>query len=113
MPVTLEQNEKSSVIRLEGAIDIASAAELKKLLLQAFESGHEVRVALDGATDLDVTAVQLLWAARRQAKVAGGKFALARQAPESINSALRQAGFTDAITAVDDSRVRGVESCQQ
>ena len=36
MGVTLEQGEESSVIRLEGAIDINAAAELKKALLVEF-----------------------------------------------------------------------------
>lgn len=99
MPVTLEQSEKSNVIRLDGAIDIALAAELKKLLLQALGSGREVSVALDGATELDVTAVQLLWAARRQAQVSGVSLALTGKAQEQVTSALRQAGFADAATA--------------
>lgn len=113
MPVTLEQSKKSSVIRLEGATDIASAAELKKLLLEAFGLGHEVRVNLDEAADLDVTAIQLLWAARRQAKVLGVSFAFTGQVQEQVTYALRQAGFTDAAASMDDSQVSGVESCQQ
>ena len=64
-------NETQSLIGLEGAIDIASAAELKKLLLEGLNSGREVRVSLAGATDLDVTAVQLLWAAEREASRSG------------------------------------------
>ena len=48
--ITLKQSKKSTVIRLEGAIDIAAAAEFKKLLLQACGTGKDVRVALDGAT---------------------------------------------------------------
>jgi anti-anti-sigma factor len=113
VPVTLEQSEDSSVFRLEGAIDIASAAELKKLFIQAFASGHEVRVDLDGTTDLDVTAVQLLWAARREAKVSGAEFAFTGQAPAPVASALRQAGFTELAAAMDGSQVSGVDSCQQ
>jgi anti-anti-sigma factor len=113
MPVTLEQSEDSSVIRLEGSIDIASAAELKKLFIQAFASGHEVRVELDGATDLDVTAVQLLWAARREAKVMGVEIALTGQAPEQVGSSLRQAGFQELVATMNGSQVSGVDSCQQ
>ena len=93
MGIALEQSKQSSVIRLEGAIDIAAAAEFKKLLLQACRSGKEVRVALDGATDLDVTAVQLIWAARRSAEGTGVAFTLSGSVPESVSSALGYAGL--------------------
>jgi anti-anti-sigma factor len=112
VPITLKQSKESNMIRLEGVIDIASAAELKKLLLTAFNSGREVRVALGGATDLDVTAVQLLWAARRQAKVSGVNFAFTGQMQEQVTSALRQAGFTDVVTSEKGNQVSGVKSCQ-
>ena len=70
MGITVEQGEESNVIRLEGAIDIASAAELKSTLLSRAQSPG--RAGALGArfdhADLDVTAIQLLWAAEREAK---------------------------------------------
>lgn len=106
MPVTLEQNDTVSVIRLEGAVDIGSAGELKTLLVQALEpggdgAGKEVRVALAGATDLDVTAVQLLWAAERKARAAAVAFALESGLPEPVMSALTHAGFQSFLAPVD------------
>jgi hypothetical protein len=65
MGVALEQGKESSTIRLEGAIGIASAAELKRLLLKALEVSADVRISVEDAIDLDVTAMQLLWAAKR------------------------------------------------
>jgi anti-anti-sigma factor len=81
------------VIHLEGAIDIASAAELKEALLKALEGGGEVRVSLDKLTGLDVTAVELLWAAGREAKKAGAAFSLVGQAPGEVLAALADAGL--------------------
>ena len=40
--VTLEQNDGMSTIRLEGPIDIASAGELKALLIEALQTGNKV-----------------------------------------------------------------------
>jgi len=93
LPVTLEQDDALGTIRLEGAVDIGCAAELKEMLLDALASGKEVRVALDGATGLDVTAIQLLWAAERAAKGAGIGFAIEGQTPEPVLAALADAGF--------------------
>jgi anti-anti-sigma regulatory factor len=98
--VTLEESEALSLIRLQGAIDIGCAAELKKLLLQALGSGREVRVAQQGATDLDVTAVQLLWAAAREAKGAGVKFSLTGPASKEISAALGEAGLQQFMVPV-------------
>jgi anti-anti-sigma regulatory factor len=83
----------TNVIRLEGSIGIDSAAELKKLLILALESGKKVRVSLERAADLDVTAVQLLWAVWGQAKRSQVELALTEAAPEGISMALADAGF--------------------
>lgn len=101
MGVTLKQSKKSSVIRLDGAIDIASAVEFKKLLLQALGSGKEIRVALDGATDMDVTAVQLIWAARRASERVGVAFTLSGALQEQVSSALGSAGLQQFLAPVD------------
>ena len=93
MGITLEQIEESSVIRLEGGIDIACAAELKTTLFDALTSGHPVRVALDGCADLDVTAVQLLWAAEREARALTVEFAFAGPLRDPVSAALKDAGF--------------------
>jgi hypothetical protein len=43
VPLELQQNEESSLLCLEGLIDIACAAELKKLLIEALSGAKEVR----------------------------------------------------------------------
>ena len=99
--ITLKQSRKLAVIRLEGAIDIAAAAEFKNLLLQACGSGKDVRVALDDATDLDVTAVELIWAARRSAEGAGVAFTIFGAVQDSVSSALGYAGLHQFLFPLD------------
>lgn len=101
MGITLEQSEKSSVIRLEGIIDIAVAAEFKKVLLQASETGNAIEVSIEGATGLDVTAVQLIWAARRTAEGADAAFTVSGAASESVSSALGSAGLEQFLVSLD------------
>jgi anti-anti-sigma regulatory factor len=93
MGITLEASEATSTIRFEDTVDISSAAELKTLLLQALDSGKEVRISLEVATYLDVTAIELLWAAEREATKRGVGFTLAEPVPEGISAALLDAGF--------------------
>ena len=93
MPITLEQSESLSEIGLEGTIDIASAGELKEQLLKALSPGQELRVSLQKAAALDVTAVQLLWAAERKAKGSGVGFSFTGQLPAEISAAMADAGL--------------------
>ena len=101
VPVTLEREEELSTIRLEGEVGIASAAELKELLVQALGFGKQIRVSLQSVTDLDVTAVELLWAARRQAKASSVAFAIEGPLPPLVLSGLLQSGFDDFAAEVD------------
>ena len=101
MPVTLAQGEAQCVIRLDGEINIGSAAELKKLLLQALASGRELRVDLEHATELDVTALQLLWAVEREARGSSRGFTLAGRVPAEISIAVVVAGFETFPVGMD------------
>lgn len=101
MPIILEREDERSTIRLEGEVGIASAAELKELLVQALGSGQRVRVSLCSVTDLDVTTVELLWAARREAKASGSAFVLEGPIPPMVLSGLLQAGLDEFAADLD------------
>jgi anti-anti-sigma regulatory factor len=93
LPITYTQGDDSVAIQLEGVVDIVCAAELKKSLLDALNSGKPVRVSLDQCTDFDVTGFQLLWAAAREAKSQHIDFALASPIPPPILDSLKHVGF--------------------
>lgn len=111
MGITLEQRGESSVILLEGAIGVEAAVQLKGLLLQACEAGKPVRVALGEGPDLDVTAVQLLWAARRATTEAGLEFESLGKVPEAVALTLSRAGF-EVGTRVDVNQTSGGNVCR-
>jgi anti-anti-sigma factor len=93
MPITLEQSGEKSVIHLEGEITIAQGVELKQMLVQALKEGKEVRLDLDSTTEMDVTALQLLYAADREAKKTGVRFFTAGRVPEELSAAATEAGL--------------------
>ncbi|MGB9032536.1 MAG: STAS domain-containing protein [Acidobacteriaceae bacterium] len=93
MAVRFDRSEGPGVVRLEGEIGIADAAQLKEILQEALRAGAEARIALETASSLDVTAVQLLWAAERAAQAAGVPLALEGTFPENLRASLREAGF--------------------
>ena len=91
MSITLDQDEKQCLVRLEGDLDITCAAELRKTLQESLGSGKAVQVDLERVTGLDITAVQLFWAAQREAVRLGVGLALRGDVPETIEAALRDA----------------------
>ena len=93
LAITLDQYETHSVLRLEGGIDITCAADLKRLLLEALASGKDLQLDLERVTDLDVTAIQLLWSAGFEAERSGAGVAVAGRVPEEIAFAVREAGL--------------------
>jgi anti-anti-sigma regulatory factor len=93
MPVTLKLGKDKSALRLDGQIDIASAAELKQAMLDAISAGKKVSLSLQRVTDLDVTAVQLIWAAQREARSAGIEFAFDKREPQEVTASLADVGL--------------------
>jgi anti-anti-sigma factor len=93
LPITFDQKETACLIHLEGEVNITSASELKKVLLLAIASGRDLLVNLERAKELDVTALQLLWAAEREASGSGLKFTVATQMPDEIFVAIRGLSF--------------------
>jgi len=94
VPIDIEQSEKLNSIRLEGAVDIHSAAQLKAALVEAIEHGGTLHLSLGSVTALDVTAVQLLWAAARAARLAGVDIQLDSPLSDTLAHQLGSAGFT-------------------
>lgn len=95
--IHLEQTGKMISIRLEGSIDVSSAEELKKVLVDALKMGEEIRLQSGEATYLDVTGVELLCAAEREARRAGVRWMFMDSLPEAIRTTLHDAGFEESL----------------
>jgi anti-anti-sigma regulatory factor len=61
--ICTEDNDGVRRIVLAGVVDIAQAAELKEALMETATSESRVSIQVSGATSIDVTTAQLLWAA--------------------------------------------------
>jgi anti-anti-sigma factor len=76
LPVTLELQESRSLIRLEGEFNIASSVELKQALLAGLAAGMDLHLDLEQLANFDITAMQLFWAAGKEAQRTGVKFVI-------------------------------------
>lgn len=85
-------NPSSAVeLDIEGDRTIASAGELKDELCRALASEGDIRVSLERAGILDITAMQLLWAAAREAERNGHSLTFSGPVPEAIRAQVREA----------------------
>jgi anti-anti-sigma factor len=101
LSIRKKKNDKSCFLQLEGAVDISQATEFKQRLIEAFDQGKKLRLSFEKTTHLDVTAVQLLWAAAQEARRAGVGIEVEGEVPQPILLALSAAGFEQfPITAI-------------
>lgn len=89
-------------LELEGDITIALAAQLKRELSVALEMGRDVSISLERVSMLDITAVQLLWAARRHAMTTAVAFTL-DAIPKEIIARANEAGLREAFLVEGES----------
>jgi len=93
VPATLDRSGSPLRINLEGALDIACAADLKALLAEALSPGADVVISIAEDVTLDVTALQLLMAAEQACQASGPVVHLERPWPEPLRRAMAEAGF--------------------
>jgi anti-anti-sigma regulatory factor len=91
LPVTVERQETHWRIRLEGELAMASMAELQSALLEGLASKKELHLDMTRTDEIDLAALQLLWAAGRAAGRAGTKI-LARIS-DAVAATAQDAGF--------------------
>ena len=91
MPVTLQHEESHWEIRLEGQVTLAAAEELKKLLLEWVAARKDLTLDLQRVEAIDLTIMQLLWAAGREATHTGTR--IVGRIPDALAVTLREAGF--------------------
>jgi anti-sigma B factor antagonist len=78
-------DERTSVISVEGELDLSTAPQLKWALLDSAQAGHsQLVVDLSGATFMDSTALGVLIGVKRGLD-AGARLALVCEAPSILN----------------------------
>jgi anti-anti-sigma regulatory factor len=90
-----EKKKKEKTLRLEfqGRLTVERAAELKQVFLDAAGKSVDVEVDLSGASEIDITFFQLLFAAHRAVLRAGHALVLPPEHPPAVQKALRSAGL--------------------
>lgn len=100
MAVEVDTREGIRYIRLTHALDITQAAELKCALMDAIATSPRVCIEIAGASAIDVTIVQLLWAAISHAKSVGSDLVLQGPVSEAVERSLFGTGILPLMTSL-------------
>jgi ABC-type transporter Mla MlaB component len=95
--IHLHESDATYALRLDGEVGIERAVELKECLMRGLASGLALLVNVEDVTGVDVTTLQLLWAAQREASVAKTGFALDGRIAANVIAALNEAGFENFL----------------
>jgi anti-anti-sigma regulatory factor len=93
----LDESEASYALQLHGEAGIEDAIELKEYLLHGLRSGRALRVNLEKVTRVDVTALQLLWAAKHEASLADTMFSIDGKISADVSAAFNEAGLENIL----------------
>jgi anti-anti-sigma regulatory factor len=91
MPLTLQREESRWLISMDGRITLTSAGELKQLLLEWLAAKKDLELDLRRSEEIDISIMQLLSAAAREAGRMGVRFAACASAAAA--AAARDTGF--------------------
>ena len=88
---------KHNLISFVSDVTVANITQAHDELGAAFRQDGPVVVDLDGITEIDLTFVQLIEAARRKAAGAGRDFTLRHPARGAVLEVLNRGGFLDDV----------------
>lgn len=88
---------KVTVVNLSGRVTLPNVAEFQKNLQESIDKKPLVYASLSQTEEIDLSGIQLLYAARRYASERGTDFHLIGSVPESIAERLYRTGFISQI----------------
>ena len=98
------------LLQPKGPLDISAAADFRLQLREALNSGSNVEVSLSHVSEMDVTAVQLLWAAHRSS---AGRLRLSEGPCDEVRSVLMEVGLDQILMTLSETSSDGVQTCPQ
>lgn len=94
--VIIMTRDSVHTIKISGDAGLRAAQDIAELLRQAIASHDDIAIVTDAITAADITTIQLLIAASKQATAAGKTLRLAAEPGGVLRDLLIQTGFLDA-----------------
>ena len=96
--VQLEETNGDRIVSVEGELSLATAGQLRTVLLDRLQPGTKTILEASRITAVDLCGLQLICSAHRGAVLNGAGFEL-RGMPEQLRETARVAGY-DACTSI-------------
>jgi len=93
MKFTIDESGKRGVISVNGPLTVRNMEEAKSLLMSSLRSVDEVRLDLDGVTEVDLCALQLGCSLKRTAARLGKQVVYPKDVPPAFARAAEEAGY--------------------
>ena len=90
--MTVIVNDTETILHLDGEQGVSAAAELRARLLESLTLGKGIVIQLGPEVAIDVTTLQLFYAAQREAARRGLTFTLSEGIPEMAAAVFAQCG---------------------
>lgn len=100
------EEKKSRVVDWEGSVTIERIAEVKKEVQESLDQADILYIRLDKLAKIDVSAVQLLYAAHYEAEKQNKEFKITGTIPEALRERLTAGGF---LRSVRDKSLFGLD----
>jgi len=91
----LLENSGNITLVLSGSLNVSNIESTYIQVVESLSECEDLRLDISDISETDLTFVQLIEAARRQAREAGGVLSLCAPADGSVLEVLRRGGFLD------------------
>lgn len=105
MSISTKNMDGVPCIALSNVVDIAQASELKQALTEAIGSTPRVSIQVSATTSIDVTTLQLLWAAVLCSSLSGTEIVIEGSWSPQVEESLLASGLTPLLRAMRHSSV--------
>ncbi len=100
----IEGDGKRRILTLSGELTIQNAEYIRSRLLESMQNIEHLTVRVDGATDVDLTCLQLLCASHKTATQLKVRFDVDKEQSEIFNQAAIDTGFFRHTGCVFDTK---------
>jgi len=87
-------DKKFVTVKWRGTVGIEQAHKLKDELIEAFNKNSEIRLDISKVEDIDITGIQIIVAARKEAEKVGKAFFITGKIPKAIEEFITASSIT-------------------
>lgn len=102
MQFNVQEQGELGVLVLEGDLTVEHAGELRKALLDAFNSVRQVSFDLERVVSMDLSCLQLLCSAHRTASLTGKELLQIGDSSPGLKETVKSAGYPRSTGCTED-----------